>query len=451
MSFSVQGLEPAESEPAISIVQENASKKKGSPTTELDTVTITAQADDNELPSVTAFQQTFQRELFVNKYQNLSEFLNQQNGVQISSRGLGVPSAVSIRGSTHQQVTLMVDGYIIENSQFGGFDLDAIPLQQIESVSVSQAGQGSNSHNAIGGTIHIKTRNFDQPKNALFSSIGSFSTYKFGGSWYPILPSSIADSQSWLISAQGLRSQNDFIYPVPQPLNDPNNFDHPEAIKSNAFRKYDVLLKGKIGLSENTDLQLTANVNKSHKDIPNYQRNSTSEAKFLSHSKNLTTNFQYQLTSQQSISSRLKYSSNNDRYIDLNNTIGLSADDTKYRYQILDFQQGYQYQSQQWQLNSQYTLKHHTYRDDKRLVAPQFQCLTTQSTCSISSSKIEHNFANHVKVFSKNQYHQFSLSHNFLFEVSQQQETLRKSSKTRRKNVNASRLGLRPTSIKMIG
>lgn len=67
---------------------------------------------------------------------------------------------VGVRGSTFDQVLVMVDGVRVSDAQTGHFNLNlAIPLDQVERIEVLR-GPGATLHgaDAMGGVIHIVTR-----------------------------------------------------------------------------------------------------------------------------------------------------------------------------------------------------------------------------------------------------------------------------------------------------
>src|SRR5690606_27325750 len=67
---------------------------------------------------------------------------------------------VSLRGSSFEQVLVLVDGVRVSDAQTGHFDLDlAVPLDQVERIEILR-GPGSSLHgaDAMGGVINVVTR-----------------------------------------------------------------------------------------------------------------------------------------------------------------------------------------------------------------------------------------------------------------------------------------------------
>jgi outer membrane cobalamin receptor len=90
----------------------------------------------------------------------LHEVLAPAAGVRVASWGApDAGSAVSIRGSTPDQVLVLVDGRRINTAQGGGVDLATIPLEWVESVEVFRGGGSALwGGSAVGGAIDVRTR-----------------------------------------------------------------------------------------------------------------------------------------------------------------------------------------------------------------------------------------------------------------------------------------------------
>ena len=104
--------------------------------------------------------QIIRREEFIHSAQNLSDILSQVNGIQIRKiSGVGNPVSISIRGSSAKQVQFYIDGQLINDGQFGGFDLNQIPTEQIETIEISKGQALGTGASPIGGVIRINTYN----------------------------------------------------------------------------------------------------------------------------------------------------------------------------------------------------------------------------------------------------------------------------------------------------
>jgi outer membrane cobalamin receptor len=107
---------------------------------------------------------------------DLRELLLDVAGLRVTSPGgPWAGSSVSLRGSTADQVLVIVDGRRWNRAQGGGVDLAAIPLSSIESVDVFRGGASSFwGSDAIGGAIHVRTRRAARGGWSVRAGSGSF-------------------------------------------------------------------------------------------------------------------------------------------------------------------------------------------------------------------------------------------------------------------------------------
>ena len=141
---------------------------------------------------------------------NLADLLLPVAGLRIASWGGGLSSAISIRGSTTEQVLVLVDGRRLNPAQGQGADLSNIPLESVESVEVLRGGASTAyGGDAVGGAIHITTRDASE-NGARFRIAGGGANSKdlsgsaafgFVGDWRA------------RVSAQHLESRGDYAVP----------------------------------------------------------------------------------------------------------------------------------------------------------------------------------------------------------------------------------------------
>ncbi|MEZ4427042.1 MAG: TonB-dependent receptor [Nannocystaceae bacterium] len=109
----------------------------------------------------------------------LAELLARSPGVSARSLGgLGQFSAISIRGSSPQQVAVFLDGVPIGSSMAGLVDLSELPLEALGRAVIYRGivpvAFGSA---AIGGAVNLETRRrCDAPRGRIAAGAGSFST-----------------------------------------------------------------------------------------------------------------------------------------------------------------------------------------------------------------------------------------------------------------------------------
>ena len=119
--------------------------------------------------------QLMRREEFIDSAQTLSDVLRNINGIQIRQiSGLGNPVSISIRGSSSKQVQMYIDGMLVNDSQFGSFDLNQIPTEQIESIEISKNQALGTGSTPIGGVIRVNTYNPSENKKKLTLNMLAF-------------------------------------------------------------------------------------------------------------------------------------------------------------------------------------------------------------------------------------------------------------------------------------
>jgi len=130
---------------------------------------------------------------FLGEQKSLDELLSQSVGVQVRRfGGPGERSEVSIRGSTTDQVVVLLDGVRMNSEFSGGVDLSTFPAELLDRVEIVRGGgaveQGSG---AIGGVINLVSRRpDDDPVTSFTVAGGSFGTWKgsvFHSARYPIV------------------------------------------------------------------------------------------------------------------------------------------------------------------------------------------------------------------------------------------------------------------------
>jgi len=111
--------------------------------------------------------------------QSLNEALAYLPGVDIRNRGIkGSQADISLRGSTFEQVLIMINGVKINDPQTGHHSLNIpIPLESIERIEVLK-GPGSRRYgqNALAGAINIITRVPQIPQTSIRLEGGSYGT-----------------------------------------------------------------------------------------------------------------------------------------------------------------------------------------------------------------------------------------------------------------------------------
>jgi outer membrane cobalamin receptor len=125
---------------------------------------------------------------------------------------------LSLRGSTFEQVVVLVDGVRMSDPQTGHFDLDlTVPLERIERIEVL-LGSGSTQHgsDALGGVVNIVTREGGTAASASLER-GTFESYRAAASAdASIAGVTVGIGGDWEKS-EGFRSGTTFTPPPPVP------------------------------------------------------------------------------------------------------------------------------------------------------------------------------------------------------------------------------------------
>lgn len=107
---------------------------------------------------------------------NVAEVISTKAGVMVNEQGpVGALQSVTLRGSTYQQVLVLLDGKRLNSGSAGGYDLSElpIPMSAIERIEIvrgpSSALYGSD---AMGGVINIITRKPATPLTTISGSMG---------------------------------------------------------------------------------------------------------------------------------------------------------------------------------------------------------------------------------------------------------------------------------------
>lgn len=105
---------------------------------------------------------------------SLTNLLSRQAGVQIStSGGVGTASSVFLRGTSSEQLVVLIDGLRINSATLGATAFQNIPLSQIERIEILR-GPASSLYgaDAIGGVIQIFTKKAKKGKPAVHAALG---------------------------------------------------------------------------------------------------------------------------------------------------------------------------------------------------------------------------------------------------------------------------------------
>ncbi|MDA3884374.1 MAG: TonB-dependent receptor plug domain-containing protein [Candidatus Delongbacteria bacterium] len=88
---------------------------------------------------------------------NLVELLQDHSSISIDKTD-GINTKISIRGSESKQVSVMLDGIIINSTMDGSFDINTIPVEIVDHIEIYKGGDLTLSSQGMGGIINVITK-----------------------------------------------------------------------------------------------------------------------------------------------------------------------------------------------------------------------------------------------------------------------------------------------------
>ncbi|MBM4140498.1 MAG: TonB-dependent receptor [Nitrospira sp.] len=147
----------------------------------LEEVVVTATKIEKSVEDVTQDVTVItKKEIESGSYRSISEVVRNVMGINLFEYGnRGATASVSLRGSTSEQVLILIDGKRLNKPGDGQFDLNtiSIPLENIERIEILRgASSALYGSDAMGGVINIITRIPDEPVTKFSASYGRFVT-----------------------------------------------------------------------------------------------------------------------------------------------------------------------------------------------------------------------------------------------------------------------------------
>ncbi len=162
-------------------------------------------------------------------------------GVTVRDQGFNQPAALSLRGSSSEQVTVVLDGLPLNGLAGGGFDLGALPAPFVRRLSVARGALGARyGAGTLGGAVDVELIEPDPGARRAFGELGLGSFRSFDGS----LGAALGFGQtSVLASAYARTSRGDypFLYD-PKPLVAGSDLVERRR-ENNASERYGALLR----------------------------------------------------------------------------------------------------------------------------------------------------------------------------------------------------------------
>lgn len=208
--------------------------------------------EDEAAPSTVIDRRTIEEDAVA----DLPELLDDQPGLRTSRLGgLGAFSSVSIRGSTPDQVLILIDGIPLNTGDGGSVDLSTIPLGPVDAVITYRGVTPVTAlGSAIGGAVSVHTRRLTSHRLEVQAGGGSFGTrsarafYGTGGKRWGMG-----------LAVDYLGSEGDFGYVNDQGtlLGRGGSSDDTRVDRANnVFNQVSALAKGRFDFTEDLSLHL---------------------------------------------------------------------------------------------------------------------------------------------------------------------------------------------------
>jgi len=174
---------------------------------QLGTIHVRAKNNQEAHSTPSSFTTVIRSESFNKKSSSLADVLKEQASITVSNLGSeGQLSTVSLRGSSSEQVLILLDGIKLNSTLTGSVDLSSIPLSNVERIEILRGGQSAiYGSDAVGGVINIITKTADAKKQESEASVtaGSFSTLKIAAS---------TQTKNLLLSGSHFSSAGDYTF-----------------------------------------------------------------------------------------------------------------------------------------------------------------------------------------------------------------------------------------------
>ncbi len=282
-----------------------------------------------DLGSTTSSFSVITSDNFENRHTELSQLIEQETGIQIlSSGGVGGFSSASIRGASSEQVAVYVDGVPVNQASGGAFDLSLISLDEVESIELYRGSVPMELGNAsLGGAINIITKKTVSGFNSnLKATLGSFTTQE-----YSLSVSGGKDKNSFILSANALKSDNDYEFINNNGTENNPDDDRREKRNNSALRRDSALAKWKYKINSNANIDSKLEWLDRLQQIPGVQNNPDADGVVLL--KNLDFFSQYNqkhfYSSQAEFSAKVFAGQLEDRFIDSRGANGFSPSDVQ--------------------------------------------------------------------------------------------------------------------------
>lgn len=231
-------------------------------------ITVSDSSENSSLERPSAFVTVIDPKPFAQQIKTLPELLAREPGVNVQQfGGLGQFSTVTLRGSTAEQVTVLLDGVRLNTAEGGAFDFSTLPLHAIDRIEIIRGGGASQfGSDSIGGVVQIFTkRSKKKPSYEASLTGGSFGTFKANAGY-----SKPFEKTSILLNYTHLHSAGDFKFKTTPTFLGGRKLGGDQVFtrENNAFWSESALLKWAGDPSSKVHLELVNDFFVSKREVP---------------------------------------------------------------------------------------------------------------------------------------------------------------------------------------
>lgn len=303
----------------------------------LEGITIAAtpidEADEDSAP---AHLTVIKGEALQERFTSVPEILSETVGVKITRfGGLGDFSAISIRGSSSEQVLVYLDGFLLNTAQGGAVDMAKIPASQIESIEVYRGSAPvSFGQTGIGGIVNIRTKAAAHEKLLSYQlQYGSFGTSRLN-----MTLSAKPGKTDLLLGVNHEKSDNNFEFLSGGGTQFTTADDKVLKRENSQFKSLNLLTKVGVDLAKKRRLNLYYNFLDTEKGVPGLGafQSQTAQFKTQSHRSSLRFDADDLFQKTLNIEFALKYALKNEAFRDLEGDIGVGNQDNDNKTQLYE-------------------------------------------------------------------------------------------------------------------
>ena len=234
-----------------------------------------------------AFASVVETETYKGHFRTLPDLISRQPGVNLRQYGgLGQLSTMSIRGSSAEQVLVLLDGIPLNTGEGGSVDLSTIPMDALERFEVVRGG-GSTVYgsNAMGGVVNLSSKAPEGgPESSALFSYGSWDTLKGAAT-----TRGGVKGVDYLLSATYLQSEGDFTFETSEVIVDGEVVRHSEEKTriNNDFSSFDILTRAGFSPWERLEVDLSNEIFNTDRGQPGFEENQQPFAR-QEHLRNMT-------------------------------------------------------------------------------------------------------------------------------------------------------------------